>query len=228
MPSTLYLGASAFGGRVAVVASDDSKNTKTGSCVQVSYLDPRPWDQAFKSKASCGTCPLLKTGCYAWGASSMAWASSHKALLKRIVEDKGIQQIEDAVAGRFVRIGAVGDPGTAPKVSVEIAQASDGWTSYTHAWKSPLAKALKAISMASVERRRDRDKAWAEGWRTFRVARRDDKRLDKGEIWCPSSETLHCVDCGLCSGTAVGRHGPRGIVIPAHGPGKTQAEKICD
>lgn len=228
MPSTLYLGDSMFGGSVAVVASDDSKNRKTGSCVQVSYLDPGPWAEAYRSKASCGTCPLLKTGCYAWDASVMAWASSHKALHRRIARGDGLGPVAEAVAGRFARIGAVGDPATTPEVSVEIAQTSNGWTSYTHAWRAPFAAALKAISMASVERRRDRNRAWDEGWRTFRIARHNDKKLDKGEKWCPASETFQCKDCGLCNGTSAKKRAPKGIVILAHGPGRMLAERVCD
>ena len=73
------------------------------------------------------------------------------------------------------------------------------------------------------------EKAWAEGWSTFRVARKGDAARLAGEARCPASEEagkrVTCEACPIqCSGgqflQVEGRQS-RGIVgriIQAHGP----------
>ena len=100
----------------------------------------------------------------------------------------------------------------------EIANASSGWTGYTHQWRKHTA--YKQWLMASVDSEAEAREAQADGWRTFRITPTSQKF--KNEIVCPSSEEAGrkttCDQCLLCNGSA--SKSTRNITIAAHGVGK--------
>ena len=69
--------------------------------------------------------------------------------------------------------------------------------------------------MASVESEKLAIQAQSRGFRTFRV-RKPGAELLPGEIECPSSAGVQCIDCRLCNGNKQARN----ISIEAHGARK--------
>ena len=120
-------------------------------------------------------------------------------------------------------MGAYGDPAAAPYDAWErVAQLVQGWTGYTHQWKTTDAR-FAGLLVASCDSVSDRDEAKSAGWRTFRVKPAGARHWPSGEIVCPASEEagkrLQCIDCRACSGTRLGKLGAFApdIVIDIHG-----------
>jgi hypothetical protein len=124
------------------------------------------------------------------------------------------------------RDGAYGDPAKIPMaVWLALHVAGTKRTSYTHAWES--SPELASISMASIDNQTWPDvdaalaKAWAMGFRTYRVLANGEAPRDN-EIMCPEAgefSTIQCATCGACNGkpdTKTGRpNNMKSVAIPA-------------
>lgn len=119
--------------------------------------------------------------------------------------------------GMSIRFGAYGDPFALPMALLTSLKAVvKNNTSYTHQWKQG-SKALKQVSMASVDSIEEQKEAVNEGWRTFRVSK-DLKDIQSNEIICPNTTNkIQCIDCGLCNGNM---SKAKNIVIEVHGQKK--------
>ena len=120
-----------------------------------------------------------------------------------------------------VRFGSYGDPASVPvHVWDDIRSVFKAMeTSYTHRWDEPIAQALKAFTMASIDSQthpdvhKAIDYANKLGWRTYRVLK-EGETLRDDEILCPeASGKTNCANCGLCSGNQ--RPKTPNIAIPA-------------
>lgn len=223
----LYSGPSLLTGEpIVAVATLHSSNAKTGDMVQTWILsaetDPQSATKTGKDQAVCGQCPhrhYLGGGCYVtpWQAPNnvfRSWkAGKYPAATRRHI---------NRLTGRAVRLGSYGDPAAVPisvwKPLLEVANFATG---YTH--QPQAAGELLNHAMVSVESVVQAESWWDKGHRTFRVKSPDDPVL-AGEIYCPAakSDSVQCVDCGICSG---GAKGPN-VVIDAHGSRKKLAANI--
>ena len=229
----IYRGPSAIDGApivaIATGFARGSDNRKTGKMVQTwiirEDLSPTEALKAGKDASVCGDCPLRgvlgkKRGCYVnlgQGPLSVFRAfkrGSYPELL-------ALPEVLEAGRGRTIRVGSYGDPAAVPvAVWDAFLKASVGHTGYTHQWKSPrLSDGLSRFLMASADSEHDKARAWALGWRTFRLA----EAPGRGEIECPSSRGISCEDCQLCGGAGMARS----ITIPAHGVGKKYAAAVA-
>jgi hypothetical protein len=134
-------------------------------------------------------------------------------------------ELVEAVAGEPIRLMAWGDPGALTWEQVAaLISASQGWTGYTHAWRSR--PDLRPILRASCDTLAEAQEALAAGWRVFFVSPVGEPKAP-GAVWCAKSgqqagaRELTCIECGACTGAA----GARLIQIPDHGPGARAAGK---
>jgi hypothetical protein len=127
--------------------------------------------------------------------------------------------------GRYVRIGAYGDPAAVPiDVWQNLCLHVAGYTGYTHQWKT-CNQQLKHYCMASVDSTtnyyEEYHKAREMGWRTFRVRVPEDSLIFENEFVCPASKEAGkkatCDKCGACRGIAA--RDMKSVVIIAHGGG---------
>jgi hypothetical protein len=237
-----YRGPSQIDGAPIVgIAVLRSTNIKTGDMVQTYILraDMTPLDAlASGADASiCGACSHrprrirtrdARTGrftsrrvrtCYVDVAKSVqsvfhAFARGSYPVLEPV--DGAL-----LLADRMVRLGAYGDPAAIPAhIWIALLAYTAGHTGYTHQWRSPIARDLAPLVMASADSARDRDQARARGWRTFTI-RRADAPLAAREIACPASpkggNRRQCIDCGACDGAT--RPGQASVAIVVHGAG---------
>lgn len=222
----IYNGPSLLDGApIVCIATEGSKNTKTGPMLQTWILlrDVEPHVAAMdgRDRSICGTCPHRYspgTGartCYVtvFQAPLSVWKKFQRG---------GHELAPDGY--RFaggVRIGSYGDPGALPLEVVErLARMGDGgWTGYTHAWRQR--PDLKGYLMASVDSVEEEREAHALGWRTFRVRAAGSRVFGRAApggprvIECPSERGVACDDCRLCAGSS--RTGAASIWIEAHG-----------
>ena len=206
---------------IAVLASD---NAKTGDMVQTYILradiDPVSALRTGEDRSICGDCvhrPANDGACYVNVAQSVqsvfwAWFRGAYELVAPIVGARMIQ-------GRKLRMGSYGDPAAVPaQFWKQLSKYTSGHTGYTHQWRRPIARGLRALVMASADSAADRDLARSMGWRTFRV-RTADEALGSREIVCPASpeggDRRQCVTCLACDGAD--RAGKVSIAIIVHG-----------
>jgi hypothetical protein len=231
----IYKGQSSIDGQnIVVIATgitNKSSNIKTGDMVQTWVLldDMKPYE-AVKTGADysiCGDCKhrgVLIDGkvkgrtCYV--TVFQAPTSIFNAYKRGSYDDMTSADISTIGADRNVRIGAYGDPSAVP-VSVwqKLTSRSNTTTGYTHQWKNKANDALKYLTMASADNETEYKQAVSMGWRTFRVKKADDLKLDN-EVVCPSTTVgLSCADCGACKGLKGDRPMRSNIVIDVHGIG---------
>jgi hypothetical protein len=237
----LYRGPSLIDGKPIVVIATGlkrkSKNAKTNDMIQTWILrdDVHPKDAIYNGEDAsiCGDCPhrvrehaepnyltkLIRT-CYV----NMRTPITIWNCLKRGGYEEATVEHVRAIRKRHVRIGSYGDPAAVPfGVWKLIKPAKDRHrTGYTHQWDwSGIDKRLKQICMASADSEQERERAQAQGWRTFEVRPLNADAPGRG-FQCPSDPALEthksCEDCGACHGA------PRGVKaspwIYAHGPSK--------
>lgn len=98
----------------------------------------------------------------------------------------------------------------------EVISRAQGWTGYTHLWRTCDPKLTRYL-MASVDSEHEARMARAMGWKTFRV-KGEGQLTNYGEITCPASEEMGfrttCFRCGMCDGRKTD------IAITVHGTGK--------
>lgn len=205
-----------------------SENRKTGDMVQAYILrdDMSPLEAyAQGADASiCGDCPLSglqPDGSRSGRACYVTVKHGPRSTWYEDTPDMELEEAQRLLAGRFLRIGAYGDPAAVPlSVWTRLVIRSDGWTGYTHQWQH-LGDGWRVLLMASVDSEAQAQQAWAAGWRTFRVATQAEPMAPRTEIVCPNTtHGVQCADCQLCNGTYLGKKAGRAsIVIEAHGPG---------
>lgn len=214
---------------VVVVLTLGSHNRKTGDMDQTWILlrDVHPLTAVRRrlDDAICGDCRHRGTSpkgrsCYvqvAWRPASV-WRRYRRGDYPRVPPSVWSR----AVAGRFVRLGAYGDPAAAPPLLWQaLAGACKGWTGYTHQWAGAPGVGLEGVCMASTDDVRETLLAHRTGWRTFRVADEGYRGVAPGEIVCPASaeagHRTHCDACRLCSGSRGLGDARADIVIQPHG-----------
>lgn len=227
MPGAIiYDGPSELDGRpIIVIAVWSSANRKTGSMLQT-YIMRRDMDPLTANKhgedySICGDCqhkgtPTLDPtkrqaemrSCYVvlgQGPTQVYRAFTRGNYPNRSHDRRNIGR------GQAVRIGTYGDGAAVPSyVWDELLEYADTHTAYTHNGGDPARYMVSADNLAQAQR------AWSNGYRTFRVVRESDALVHGEEIECPSSRGVQCVDCRLCGGTSVRA---RSIAIVVHGPG---------
>jgi len=223
----LYEGPSLINGEpIVAIATVKSSNTKTGDMIQTWILprDVAP-HHAVKSGADasvCGDCPhrhYSGGACYVLPFQGprgvwVAWKRGSYDTPKH-------RRAWDRARGKYVRLGAYGDPAAVPaEVWRRLVADAPGWTGYTHQWTKPYAAELRGLCMASVDSEAEAEQAVAMGWRYFRVLGSTERMPDvTGSIEClADSAGRTCAECRLCNGARTRRaKQPKSIFIDVHG-----------
>jgi len=224
----LYEGPSLLNGDpIFVVATLKTSNRKTGNMIQTWILpqDMKPTDAVEDGSdvSICGDCPHRKVNdkrtCYVnVGQAPLQVWKTYKA-----GKYPKVDKVNTISIGRMIRKGSFGDPAAAPShIWRELSSESDGWTGYTHQWRT-CDQDLRQYLMASVDNEQEARAARAMGWRTFRC-RTEDEPLMEGEIMCPASDEAGkkttCDECLLCAGDYSGKTNKiPDISIVVHGRG---------
>jgi len=189
-----------------------SLNKKTGPVVQAHVLVDRAVPAVASrmglDSAICGTCPRRRTEergttCY------VSLAKGYPQMGEKLIRGDYavVTDAPERVRGRFVRVGAYGDPAAVPMAFWRrLLKHASGWTAYTHDWRR--STGLRSIAMASVESPEEAAEARALGWRTFRVRGVSPSGVAEPmlqrEVVCPASveagRKTTCDRCRLCSG----------------------------
>lgn len=206
------------------------KNRKTGGLLGVTIvpdLERHADRKAVRPDASIcpGDCPFRDVGgCY------VNWAfgprSTQRAAVGRSVAS--VAEVIDAIRGKLVRLGQAGDPAALPDSVLGLVEGwADGWTAYTHAWRSHLDGSrpiLRRMAMASCETVLDAATAVRAGWRAYLV-RKDDRAL-RPNLGVPGARVAPCPAgvgeatcdrCMLCDGASARAGRPDVLTIAAHG-----------
>lgn len=207
---------------IATGFSRPSENVKTGPTIQIWVLPSRqnPVEAVASGRDSvvCGNCPLRGQK----GEGRACYVNLGKAPLAvwRTWQAGGYPPLPslEVFRGHRVRFGAYGDPAFIPLPLLRsIAQACDGWTGYTHQWRSLLFQSYRYFLMASVEDTAGEAHARGWGWRTFRVVPKEAPAPVDALECLSDSKGLTCRQCGLCGGA---QHASTpSIWIRAHGSG---------
>lgn len=219
----LHEGVSRFDGEEFVVVATGlttpSQNIKTGPMVQLTILPKNihPLQsnkdyQKGEAHTVCGDCPLIKRGCYVNVAFSVA--QIYNGLKKNLYPKTDDFSI---FKNKAVRFGAWGEPVLFPlRKFKKIINVAKNWTGYTHQWAKKFAQLYKNYLMASVSNVKDKEKANAMGWRTFRIVRFESDILPD-EILCPAQakDNFQCIHCCLCKGNS--SKSKKNIAALAHG-----------
>jgi hypothetical protein len=235
---TIYRGPSMLDGApivaIATGLKKSSRNGKTGSMVQIWIMredvSPRDAVNSGADASVCGDCvhrgrtidgKNVDRSCYVTiiHAPRNVWSSYHRGIYPAATD------LTAAFADRAVRLGAYGDPAAVPlAVWQAITSKAAYCTGYTHQWQR--FPALAAWCMASCDSELEREHAKALGFRTFRVRRQLDPRL-QGEGACPASAEMgkatSCELCKLCGGLST--KAKADITIIAHGSPATHFER---
>lgn len=216
----LFEGKSLIDGApIVVIATDSSKNVKTGGMVQTWIMrqDVAPHEalKTGQDVSVCGDCPHRPVNggsCYVtvFQAPLAVWKAYKRGVY-------GLAAPGD-YAGRMVRVGSYGDPAAVPfHVWEGFTAGAAGVTGYTHQWRNCQPE-LASVCMASCDRPEERQEAKDKGFRTFRV-RLETEQVQGREVICPASaeggHKVTCSQCKACNGNRTGRKGD--IVIIAHG-----------
>lgn len=232
----VFEGPSSIDGRPIVVIltglASSSANEKTGGLVQSWILradvEPHTALRTGDDASVCGQCPhrpmlAQQTGdapCYV--RVGEAPLSVYRAFQRgSYARAQSLEQVQQALQGRQLRIGSYGDPAAAPVgLWQTLASMSAGHVGYTHQWQSVGfdAAAWAPLVMASVDSADEAAQAQSLGMRYFRVSLGVDKAPK--EVTCPASieggRKTQCSDCMLCGGTS---KNARSIVIADHAAG---------
>ena len=232
----VYTGPSAIDGRPIVVIltglASSSANEKTGGLIQSWILradvEPHTALRTGDDASVCGQCPhrpLLaqQTGdapCYV--RVGEAPLSVYRAFVRgSYPRAQSLEQVQQALSGRRLRIGSYGDPAAAPVALWQLLTSiSAGHVGYTHQWQSTDfdAASWAPLVMASADSADEARQAQSLGMRYFRVSIGVDRQ--PLEVTCPASaeggRKTTCDSCMLCGGTS---KQARSIVIADHAAG---------
>jgi hypothetical protein len=234
----IYEGTGMDAGPIACVVILESRNQKTGPCLQqyIFRADLPPPEAAARGldASCCGNCGLrgrverlpgqpfeltrnVERECYLllWREVLQVWREYHAGHYPRFTHPGSIRALG---YGRAVRLGAYGDPAAVPRyVHEELIADARLALGYTHQWRSR--PDLKAFCMASVDSVAEAAEALALGWRCYRTVRVGDVEQLAGEVICPGSveagQRLTCIECRHCDGARTGRNGS--VCIRVHG-----------
>ena len=220
----VWEGPSAINGKptVAILTGirRPSANPKTGPMLQlwILYAGESPVDAARNGNddAVCGGCkhrPAFGGTCYVslFHGPRAVWATWANG------DYPHAEDIPAIVRGRFVRLGAYGDPAALPQEIIHtLTQEAAGHTGYTHQWKARRFNWLRDYVQASVDNLQEYTLATKRSWGTFRV-RMESEPLEAEEWACPASpeggHTTTCSECLACNGSqahiAIIVHGAR-------------------
>jgi len=201
--SIIYRGSSVLTGEPIVsVATDGSRNPKTGDMLQVWIMpaaNPHLSARTGCDTSVCGACPRRPSATR--DGLAPCYVTTYQAPLAvwRAFERGRYPEVDPAEvgAGRLVRLGAYGDPAAVPtSVWERLLSRAAGWTGYTHAWRYPgVSGELARWTMASCDSEDDARIAQRSGWRTFRAGPGPVGR----ERVCPASaEAGHKITCEAC------------------------------
>lgn len=202
------------GAPIVAILTLRSTNRKTGPMAQTWYLHadlpPVYARRCGADAAVCGACPMREV-CYVnvGQAPARVWAAWQRCRYPYLT-------VRDSLPdGTRVRLGAYGDPTSAPLILVHILQecGAVGFVGYTHRWRGA-DRVWSQYCMASCDGVSDSIEASKLGWRTFRARWPWDKHVSvAGEIECPAASGLTtCSKCMNCRGVS-----GRDAVIDAHG-----------
>ena len=237
----VFEGPSSIDGRPIVVIltglASSSENEKTGGLIQSWILradvEPHVALKTGDDASVCGQCqhrPLLArllehagipaSPCYV--RVGEAPLSVYRAFARgSYPRATSVDQVQQALAGRRLRIGSYGDPAAAPVGLWQLLTSlSAGHVGYTHQWQSVGFDhaSWAPLVMASADSADEARQAQALGMRYFRVSIGVDKA--PLEVTCPASaeggRKTQCADCMLCGGTS---KQARSIVIADHAAG---------
>ena len=213
-PKQVWSGKSPFdGGDIVAAVSNGSQNVKTGDLDTLWILpaneEPHHAVKSGADSAVCGDCPHRRDH----GSLGDCYVLPFQAPL-------AVHRSLDKAQGRrrkSIRLGGYGDPAMLPKaVIASLVESYRTSLGYTHQWKRRWASWSKRFCMASVDSVQEAKKAWAKGWRTFRVSY--DGAMTANEILCPSvTHGVLCKDCNLCNGSTGTKDKRKSIVVMAHG-----------
>lgn len=217
----LYDGPSAINGRrVVAIMTTSTSNAKTGPMPQVWFLcgdeEPHVARRNGNDVAICGGCPHRRGSCYV--VLHRAPLSVYRAWVAgRYGSGEEALRWLDYNRPRYVRVGAYGDPMSAPLVVGQLARAVEPHggrlLGYTHQWRRPTSNGFQPWLMASVDTPAEALRARSKGWRTFRV-RLEGEPLDPTEVLCAAErERSNCSACGACDGASA----RPSIVATVHG-----------
>lgn len=219
----LYVGPSMLepGATIAVIATLETSNVKTGEMVQVWIIridvNPVEATKTGDDSAICGSCPHRH---FNGGACYVNVGQAPNAVYKAFIAGKyptyDAESHEHLLRDRRIRLGAYGDPAAAPyEVMHYLANVGTGHTGYTHQARHPnFDSRFIDICMVSADSPKQAQQWHERGARTFRVAMEGDAMFDN-EIECLSdSHGKQCIECGLCDGA---KRTDESIVITVHG-----------
>ncbi len=222
----IYSGPSLLDGKpIVVIATLTSSNDKTGNDTLQCYIIRSDIDPMLASKTGedysvCGNCKhrgdahdnevpkqALERSCYVllWQAPTQVYKAYQRGNYKAA-------SAASIGAGRFVRLGAYGDPASVPgAVWSELLSQCSGFTGYSHQIATPGADVNTTQVMLSADSKDLAAHYHYNGKRTFRVIpisewkEKGKDALLHNEILCPASKEqgykTTCAQCKLCNGT---------------------------
>lgn len=236
-----YRGPSVIDGKpivaIATGLRDGGANSKTGPMAQIYFIrsdvNPMVAVHTGDDVSICGDCSLrgeievdkkgvrknVRRKCYVTLMHGPRVV--YDAFLRGVYPEVKPAVARKLLAGKRVRLGSYGDPGSVPFETLEtVLDKVHELNGYTHMWRKY--PELSAFCMASCDTEKDREEAKALGFRTYRIRRQGDPVL-KGEGQCPASAELgkkvQCASCMLCGGHKTKAKADLTIVV--HGGGAT-------
>lgn len=254
----IYEGPSLIDGApVAVIATLETDNPKTGDMVQTwiirADVDPITASRTGADFSICGTCPLRGTpapekatgwadgrGCYvnlAFAVGGIFKAYKAGNYPRAVVygglffdpADMGHSGRPCIGKGRAVRLGAYGDPAAVPRwVWDSLTRHAAGWTGYSHQLNTPGADVDTGRVMISADNENAARAAWARGFRTFRIVAEPAAVVAGAEVICPATpEGGNRSTCEKCQLCRGSAVAARSVAVVAHGAGKRHALRVA-
>jgi hypothetical protein len=223
-----YEGPSRLDGEpIVAIATEGSKNGKTGQLVQTwimrSDVSPMAAINDGDDASVCGNCPMrgvlrpaserLKKpvadgyddtvnkgrSCYVNVAQAplAIWRAYKAGKYPKLA----VQEHRRLFMGRGLRYGSYGDPVAVPLKAwkpLETICTGEAEPGYSHQWQDRRFQAWRKKLMASTHTEAENAKAWGMGWRTFRTITKLEERTPQ-EIVCPASkEAGYKATCETC------------------------------
>lgn len=223
----VYDGKSVLNGEpIVAIVTLNTANEKTGNMAQLwilrSDMSPVEAVQQKADDAICGRCPHRHNqggACYV--QPFQAPYAVYKAF-KNGVYGAMSEESKDYFFGRFVRLGAYGDPAAIPaNILIDFVKHFKGYTGYTHQARHPnFDNNIATICMISCETEKEAQQQQKQGRKTFRIKTEKMVKMEN-EITCLSDANgLTCLECGLCNAQSVN------VVIDIHGTRKKRFDKF--
>ena len=232
----LWEGPSAIDGKpvmlVATGLDKGSRNEKTGDLVQTWILraDISPTDATHSGDdfSICGACPHRGEIVEGRNVNRSCYVTVFQAPLNVFKTAKAgryaapsLNESAEILQGRFVRLGAYGDPAAIPfDIWEKLLENVTRVTGYTHQWQWADSR-FSRYCMASADNVKEAETARGMGYRVFRVGSAAEKLAKGIEFLCPASkeagQKVNCAQCLACGGNS--SPNKASVFIPAHGMG---------